>query len=244
MHKSERLFQLVNLLRGRRLAISARQLADKLAVSERTIYRDIQDLQSQGVPISGEAGVGYILTEYDLPPMMFTIAELQALLLGSKMVSRWTDPLFAEQAQSALAKIEAILPGALKEQLDDSPYMVAGSGYSLQQQHFNRDLRLAINQGLCVMLHYRDVEERLTERLIEPLGMVFWGGKWTLVAFCRLRQGYREFRLDRMVELSLSRTSFVTSADKCMGHYVELVRARYAQMAKEAETCQQVAQNS
>ncbi|ATD07303.1 HTH domain-containing protein [Pseudoalteromonas piscicida] len=114
MHKSERLFQLVDLLKGRRLAVTAKSLADHFTVSERTIYRDIQDLQSSGVPIEGEAGVGYIIGDYPLPPMMFSYDELTALLLGSKMVGAWTDPELSAHAKAAIAKIEAVLPAHLK----------------------------------------------------------------------------------------------------------------------------------
>ena len=103
VHKSERLFQLVNLLKGRRLAITAKQLAEKLNVSERTIYRDIQHLQTSGVPVEGEAGIGYLISECDLPPMMFSLEELQALMLGSRMISEWTAPQLAAKAHSALA---------------------------------------------------------------------------------------------------------------------------------------------
>ncbi|WP_440053814.1 helix-turn-helix transcriptional regulator [Pseudoalteromonas sp. T1lg65] len=229
MHKSERLFQLVNLLKGRRLAITAKSLADHFAVSERTIYRDIQNLQSSGVPIEGEAGVGYLIAECSLPPMMFSYDELTALLLGSKMVSAWTDPELSAQAKSAIAKIEAVLPAKLKQQHEHSPYLVSSFNHGEKQQKFSQILRDSIERNLVVLLDYQDVNGQLSQRLIEPLGLVYWGGKWTLVAHCLLRDGYREFRIDRIVQLQQQITSFEKSTTKCLNHYVELVKAKYAE---------------
>lgn len=227
MHKSERLFQLVNCLRRRRYAVSAETLAAELGVSVRTIYRDIQDLQSQGVPIEGAAGVGYLLGNGSLPPLMLTLGELQALLLGSKMVSHWTDPVFREQAENAIRKIEAVVPDSLKHALDDYPIMVASYDYDERCQQATRVVREAIEASQCVELDYQDVKGALSHRIIEPLGMVFWGGKWTLVAFCQLRQDYREFRIDRIVSASPYHSYFTTNDCKSMAHYVSLVKANY-----------------
>lgn len=229
MHKSERLFQLVDLLKGRRLAVTAKSLADHFTVSERTIYRDIQDLQSSGVPIEGEAGVGYIIADYPLPPMMFSYDELTALLLGSKMVGAWTDPELSAHAKAAIAKIEAVLPAHLKQQHDHSPYLVSSFKHGPQQQSFSATLRLAIAAKQCVQLEYQDVAKQQTQRIIEPLGLVYWGGKWTLVAFCQLRSDYREFRLDRITAIHKSELTFTVSPDKNLNHYVELVKAKYAE---------------
>ncbi|MFC0119811.1 helix-turn-helix transcriptional regulator [Pseudoalteromonas xiamenensis] len=227
MHKSERLFQLVNYLRSRRLAVSADTLAQAFNVSVRTIYRDIQDLQSSGVSIVGEPGVGYMLSNADLPPLMFTLPELQTLLLGSKMVSQWTDPLFCEHAASALRKIEAVIPAPMKQALDDFPIMVARFGFDEQSKASIQIVRQAIELKQRVLLTYCDAKNESSQREIEPLGMVFWGGKWTLLAFCCLRNDYREFRIDRMQNAQLLEQSFVTTSTKSMNHYVELVRARY-----------------
>ncbi|WP_105169849.1 helix-turn-helix transcriptional regulator [Pseudoalteromonas sp. T1lg23B] len=229
MHKSERLFQLVNLLKGRRLAITAKQLSERFDVSERTIYRDIESLQSSGLPIYGEAGVGYIIHDHPLPPMMFSLDELTALLLGSKMVSAWTDPTLSGHAKAAMEKIEAVLPTQLKQQSEQSPYLVASFNHGEQQQTFSALLREAINANYCVNLQYQDANDAQSVRIIEPLGMVYWGGKWTLVAHCQLRNDYREFRLDRMLDLSATTTPFVTSTRKNLEHYVALVRAKYAE---------------
>lgn len=234
MHKSERLFQLVNVLKGRRLATTAAQLAEHFHVSERTIYRDIQDLQSSGVPIEGEAGIGYLIANCPLPPMMFTVEELSALLLGTKMVGAWTDPTLSEHAQSAMAKIEAVLPTHLKQSQDDSPYLVSSYSHDSKQQALNKQLRHAIENKQCLHLAYSDVNHTSTMRQIEPLGLVYWGGKWTLVAFCQLRRDYREFRVDRIASATTLSTHFNTSDDKKLSHYVALVTAKYANCANKS----------
>ncbi|CAM4198422.1 helix-turn-helix transcriptional regulator [Pseudoalteromonas byunsanensis] len=228
MHKSDRLFQLVNLLKGRRLAITAKQLAERFEVSERTIYRDIESLQSSGLPIFGEAGIGYIIHDHPLPPMMFSLDELTALLLGSKMVSAWTDPTLSGHAKAAMEKIEAVLPSQLKQQSEYSPYLVASFNHGAKQQAFSALLRDAINANYCVKLQYQDANNAQSLRTIEPLGMVYWGGKWTLVAYCQLRNDYREFRLDRMLDLTATTIPFATNTNKNLEHYVALVRAKYA----------------
>lgn len=227
MHKSERLFQLVNILKSKRLAVRACDLATRLNVSERTIYRDIQHLQSSGVPIEGEAGIGYVISEYDLPPMMFTLDELQALLLGSKMVSAWTDPDLAEKAHSAITKIEAVLPAQIKQQNYEQPYLVSGWSHNSEHQSFTYTLRQGIEQKRCVDLHYSDAKQAITSRTVEPLGLVYWGGKWTLVAHCRLRQDYREFRLDRIQDAILLATAFELHDEKNLDHYVALMKAQH-----------------
>lgn len=231
MHKSERLFQLVNILKGRRFAITSRELAIRLQVSQRTIYRDIQHLQSSGVPVEGEAGTGYLIANYDLPPMMFNVEELQALLLGSKMVSAWTDPQLAAHAQSAIAKINAVLPEQLKQQVEELPYLVSAFSHDKNHQATTLLLRQAINGKVCVKIDYQDANQQASFRIVEPLGLVYWGSKWTLIAFCQLRSDYREFRLDRVQTINQSNELFVTSENKCLAHYMALVKARYVAQA-------------
>ncbi|WP_240503720.1 MULTISPECIES: helix-turn-helix transcriptional regulator [Pseudoalteromonas] len=150
------------------------------------------------------------------------------MLLGSKMVSAWTDPTLSSHAKAAMEKIEAVLPSQLKQLSEQSPYLVASFNHGAQQQAFSELLRDAINAHYCVELQYQDANEAHSQRIIEPLGMVYWGGKWTLVAYCQLRNDYREFRLDRMLHLSATTTAFATCGNKNLEHYVALVRAKYA----------------
>ena len=227
MHKSERLFQLVNILKSRRFAITANELANKLQVSQRTIYRDIQHLQSSGVPVEGEAGTGYLIADYDLPPMMFTLEELQALLLGSKMVSAWTDPQLAAKAQAAITKINAVLPQQLKQQVEQLPYLVSGFHHGKSHQATTLLLRQAIANKTSIEFDYLDANQQPSHRIADPLGLVYWGAKWTLIAYCQLRCDYREFRLDRIQSIVALSNEFETTPEKNLAHYMALIEAKY-----------------
>jgi len=219
VHKSERLFQLVNLLRGRRMAITADQLATVLEVTTRTIYRDIQTLQQSGIPIDGEAGIGYLLAPgFQLPPLMFDFEELQALLLGSSMVQAWTDPELARAAAKAESKIRAILPEPLLQKADNQPYQVPKFDKHDSERNKHGVLRKACDQTLKITIDYTDAEQVMSQRTLWPLGLIFWGERWTLLAWCELRDDFRNFRLDRMTHISVSKHQF-EQLDECSLKY-------------------------
>jgi len=223
VRKAERLFQLITLLRNRRLAITAASLAELLEVSERTIYRDIQALMVSGVPIEGEAGVGYRLNSgFHLPPLMFTSDELLSLLVGSRMVQAWSDPELAKAASLAMSKITSILPEQLTHNTHEETIIVPD--FMLKKKHaiFSQQLRNAIESKTCICVDYRRADEEFSHRVIEPLGLVFWGNKWTLIAFCQLRGTYREFRLDRIITLNVLEESFNIDPSKNLQHYLSL----------------------
>jgi predicted DNA-binding transcriptional regulator YafY len=205
MRRADRLFRIVQLLRAGRLQ-TARSLAQKLQVSDRTIYRDVQDLQLSGVPILGEAGVGYTLRrDYDLPPLMFDLREITALVLGSRMVAAWGDAELASSANDALRKIEAVLTPALRDRIDAVRLYVPG--YGLQSQGATRDilerLRGAIEGFRVVEIAYCDEKAQVTKRRLRPVALQFWGNRWTLVAWCELRVDFRSFRVDRFQRLQV-----------------------------------------
>ncbi|WP_221793401.1 helix-turn-helix transcriptional regulator [Oceanobacter mangrovi] len=223
MHKSERLFQLTNLLRGRRTAITAKQLAERLGVSERTIYRDIQTLELSGIPIDGEAGVGYrIRYDFELPPLMFDREEILALVLGSRMVKSWADPLLASAAERSLAKINAILPAELKTLADQQSLLVPDFRDPKLPETI-RLLRIAIEQQRQIRLQYTRADGEISQRTIDPLGQVYWGGKWTVIGWCHKRQDYRQFRLDRIQTLELLDAVFETSNSHSLAHFLSLI---------------------
>ena len=205
MRRADRLFRIVQLLRAGRLQ-TARGLAQKLQVSERTIYRDVQDLQLSGMPILGEAGVGYTLRrDYDLPPLMFDQREITALVLGSRMVAAWGDAELASAANDALRKIEAVLTPALRDRIDAVPLHVPDFGLKNQgpaREALER-LRTAIENLQLIEVAYCDEKANVTERRLRPLALLFWGNVWTLVAWCELRVDFRSFRVDRFQRLSL-----------------------------------------
>ncbi|MES2818774.1 MAG: YafY family protein [Pseudomonadota bacterium] len=196
MRRADRLFQIVQFLRSRRLT-TAQWLAERLQVSVRTIYRDILDLSLSGVPLEGEAGVGYVLRHsMDLPPLMFERDEIEALVAGARMVSAWADPGLQRAAESALAKIHGVLPADLRDELNGNQLFVPGMrDYPV---HWLGQLRLAVRERRKLLLSYRCEREAQTERCIWPLGLFFWGQVWTLCGWCELRSDFRNFRIDRV----------------------------------------------
>ena len=202
MRRADRLFQIVLLLdRGR--AVTARELADALQVSERTIYRDVADLGRSGVPISGEAGVGYLMRPgYRLPPLMFDAEELAALALGSRMVRSWADPALGRAAERALVRIESVLPQALRQDPARDALLVPGFHVPEAMRAPMAALRASIAAHRKVRLAYTRADGLASQRVIHPLGLVFWGETWTLGAWCELRGGFRSFRLDRIAGLT------------------------------------------
>ncbi|WP_263357317.1 helix-turn-helix transcriptional regulator [Acidicapsa ligni] len=216
MRRADRLFRIVQFLRAGRLQ-TARSLAQKLQVSDRTIYRDVQDLQLSGVPILGEAGVGYTLRrDYDLPPLMFDGREITALVLGSRMVMAWGDAELASAANDALRKIEAVLTPALRDRIDAvrlyAPAFTSRDPNQAANQLSTRDvleqLRGAIEQHQIVAAIYGNAEEKVTERRLRPMALLFWGNVWTLVAWCELRSDFRSFRADRFRSLQVLPETF------------------------------------
>jgi predicted DNA-binding transcriptional regulator YafY len=198
MRRADRLFQIVLLL-DRRRAVTAREIAEALSISERTVYRDIADLSRSGVPISGEAGVGYMLRSgYRLPPLMFDPEELQALALGSRMVKGWADEALGRAAERALLRIEAVLPKQLKEQPGRDAFLVPDFHVPQKMVAPLGTLRQCIAASKKAKLSYTRVDGEASSRTIWPLGLVFWGETWTLAAWCELRGDFRTFRPDRM----------------------------------------------
>jgi predicted DNA-binding transcriptional regulator YafY len=192
-----------------------------MAVSERTIYRDIQSLLNSGVPICGEAGVGYLLQNGShLPPLMFSEKEMVALELGMRMVRAWSDAELAQASHSASAKILSVLPDKLKRQVEEFPILVPD--YHIQSDTAKRALLLrhATDSQFIVDVGYQDEKGSVTQRRLHPLGQIFWGKHWTLVAWCELRNDYRHFRLDRIESLSVSDETFTTSESKSLSYYL------------------------
>jgi predicted DNA-binding transcriptional regulator YafY len=203
MRRADRLFQIVQLLRRRRSATTAGQIAERLGISERTVYRDIRDLNLAGTPIDGEAGVGYRLRPgYDLPPLMFTRDEIQALVLGARIVRQFGDPPLARASEAILSKVATVIPPDLAPILAETPMFVPptiGSGRSADALTVVRE---ALTGRRKLRMKYANAQGDHTERIVRPLGLFFWGRIWTLAAWCELRNDFRNFRLDRALELA------------------------------------------
>lgn len=198
MRRADRLFEIIQRLRRRRV-VTARSLADDLEVSERTIYRDIRDLIAARVPIEGEAGVGYALRRgYDLPPLMFSESELEALVFGARIVQNWSDSEMARAADAALAKIDCVLPAPLRRLLADHALWVPATNRQAQLTFDLASLRAAVRESRKIRFRYRDEKDAETHRTVRPLTLWFYGPVWLAGAWCELRSDFRFFRLDRM----------------------------------------------
>ncbi|MCL2913212.1 YafY family transcriptional regulator [Shewanella corallii] len=225
MRRADRLFQIVQILRHRRLT-TAQQLADRLEVSVRTVYRDIQDLCLSGVPIEGEAGVGYLLRqEANIPPLMFNEAELEAIQVGMRMVETWGGKSLGSAARQALIKVEAVLP----ERLRGYHSLMFSPDFYIDQDEFKflDPLRLACQQRHPVLMNYRDAEKQDSERQIHPLAIYFWRGTWTLLSWCLLRNAFRNFRVDRIQELTVQVKPFPVIPGQELSDYIAQMEAKY-----------------
>lgn len=226
MRRADRLFQIVQHLRGGRL-VTAKKLADKLEVSERTIYRDIADLQSTGVPIDGEAGVGYIMREgFDLPPLMFSRDEIVALVAGARLVKAWGGATLARAAEEALIKIEAVLPDAERARLH-STEIHAPTFLLPDSVRANLDVvERAAESKNVIRFAYVDAEDRTTSRSIRPLGLWFWGGRWLFVGWCLLREDFRMFRVDRVRDVETLPETFRPERGKTLRDFYRQMEER------------------
>lgn len=220
MRRADRLFQIVQNLHHVRV-VTARDLADMLEVSERTIYRDIQDLSLSGVPITGEAGLGYrLLHGFHLPPLMFNEDEVEALLLGARMVRAWTDKGLASAAHQALLKIEHVLPEKLKPVLDKQEMLVPSFPMEGMAGEQLQVVREAIRTLYKIRIDYTREDGQCTQRIVHPLGLFYWGKVWTLVGWCELRDAFRHFRLDRMTSVEKLDNKFEVLAGRTLQDYL------------------------
>ncbi|MHB8417397.1 MAG: helix-turn-helix transcriptional regulator [Myxococcales bacterium] len=227
MRRADRLFRLLQRLRRRGgSVVTAAQLAAALEVSERTVYRDVRDLCLSGVPIHGEAGVGYALgKEFDLPPLMFDEDEIEALVLGSRIVASRADPVLASAAQSVLAKVEAVLPERLAKRIAESATFAVhfrGAADGAGQLSL---LRSAIRARRKVAFEYVDRESARSRRRVRPLGLFFWSQSWSLGAWCELRRGFRNFRLDRIDGLTVTESGFEPEPGRTLDDFFTAMRA-------------------
>ncbi|WP_417553384.1 helix-turn-helix transcriptional regulator [Marinomonas fungiae] len=222
MRKSDRLFQLTNILR-RHQPLTAKQLAEKLMVSERTIYRYVDDLSLSGIPIYGEPGIGYRLSEgFELPPLQLSPGELEALITGVSFIASLTGRDFAASAHSLLSKIEAALPNR-SEVLSNEDRVVRVPAHHRESEAYQvwGMLHSAIERGCWLAISYNSLSQVETSRTIFPLGLFYWGGIWTLGSWCMLRRDYRDFRVDRISELELCAFEGVLPEGVSLSAYIE-----------------------
>jgi predicted DNA-binding transcriptional regulator YafY len=220
MRRADRLFQIVQHLRGRRLTTAA-QLAEWLEVSDRTIYRDISDLSRSGVPVEGEAGFGYrILKGFEVPPLMFTLDEVEALVTGARIVESWGGPALAKAGRSAIEKIAMALPSARLREIEDTRLFATGFHLDPKTGETLELIRGAILKQYKLTLNYSDAAERVSERTVRPLALNFWGTAWTLTAWCESKKDFRNFRLDRCRGVSVTHEVFRAETGKTLADFL------------------------
>jgi predicted DNA-binding transcriptional regulator YafY len=227
MRRAERLFQIVQLIRGRRLS-TAGFLAERLEVSERTVYRDIAELMTQGVPIEGEAGVGYRMNAgFDLPPLMFTKDEAQALVAAVRLAQPRLDVGLSRHAEAALSKILAVLPAAARVAAESLALYAPPVGPDDATRARLETLRVATESRHALRLVYVDLKEQKSERVVRPLGCFYWGAVWTLATWCESRDGFRNFRVDRIEQVDVLPQRFRDEPGKTLADLFRRVEAEH-----------------
>lgn len=224
MRRADRLFEIVQRLRGGRL-VTARALAEALEVSVRTVYRDVADLQASGVPIDGAAGVGYLLRPgYHLPPLMFRPSEIEALIVGARMVEAWGGRDLAAAASEALVRIGAVVPQERMLAAERVPIFASGRRF-LEGERANLDrFARGIEERLKMRFAYRDADGTASERLVWPLALHFWGQVWTLAAWCELRDDFRTFRIDRAEWVTATEDGYPQMPGRTLEAYLARVK--------------------
>ncbi|HEY3811617.1 MAG TPA: YafY family protein [Caulobacteraceae bacterium] len=201
MRRADRLFEIIQILRRSRRPVTADAIAEELETSKRTIYRDIAALLGRRVPIRGEAGVGYVLEDgFDLPPLMLTVDEVEAAVLGAQWVSRRGDPTLARAAENLLAKIASTVPEDLRAYVIDPVSAMPPRWSDAPEPIDLAQLRAQIRAGRKLSIGYRDEAGAETRRVVWPCAVGYMEMSRMLIAWCELRQAFRHFRLDRIAE--------------------------------------------
>lgn len=217
MRRADRLFDIIQALRGKTQPTTAAMLAQMLEVTTRTIYRDIATLQARRIPIEGEPGLGYLLRKgFDLPPLMFTTEEIEAITVGANLVHRIRDPKLQEAAESVLSKLQHVVPEELRTYLA-SPRFYVSEGDAVRPEGIELiDLRSAIRACHKIAITYIDEQQRRSRRTIWPIATVYYVDVTLIAAWCELREDYRHFRVDRIVQSEVLEDRYATDSSSLM----------------------------
>jgi len=230
VNRIDRLHAILTHLQSKK-KVTAQEMADRFNLSLRTVYRDVKALNESGVPVIGEAGTGYTIMEgYRLPPVMFTQEEASALLLGAKLAERFTDGAIKRHFTAALFKIKAVLRATDKEYVDSlTEHIEIFSRYSPDSesplQHLSLLQQAVVHKKIVNLQYHSTMKEETTNRKVEPIGLLHYGSAWHLIAWCRLRNGYRDFRLSRMLHVTLEETTYDPCAHPSFREYIDQLRA-------------------
>ena len=232
MNRIDRLHAILTHLQSKK-KVTAQDIADRFNISLRTVYRDVKALEESGVPVIGEAGIGYSVMEgYRLPPVMFTREEASALIMGAKLAEKFTDQSIRKQFEGALFKIKAVLRGADKEYVEQltSHIHINERKYALGdefgQQHLSNVQHAIVNKRCVKICYHSTYKEELTTRTIEPIGLYYYGASWHLIAWCSLRKDYRDFRVDKISSLIVMEECFDGSMHPSLKEYIDQIQNR------------------
>ncbi|MBR0647825.1 helix-turn-helix transcriptional regulator [Plastoroseomonas hellenica] len=229
MRRAGRLFDIIQALRIAPRPITAATLAEQLEVAVRTVYRDIATLQARRIPIEGAAGIGYVLRRgFDLPPLMFTADEIDAIAVGARLVRRLRDPGLQDAADAVLAKITTILPDRLRSGVAAAPFFVSDGSAAVPEGIDLSDVRRAIRETRKIRITYADAEGRRSHRTVWPIAMLYYVDVTLLGAWCELRRDYRHFRVERILTSTLLEEVFPTAGGKLLEGWFALQRSRVA----------------
>ena len=227
MRRADRLFDIIRLLRAARRPMTAAALADELEVTPRTVYRDIATLQARRVPIEGAAGIGYVLRPgFDLPPLVFTAEELEAVALGVRLVRRTRDANLQAAADSVLTKVLGALPEALRGKIDEPRFYVSAGSTPLAEGLDQAAARRAVRETRKMHIAYVDQNGTRSERVIWPLAMAYYVDATLIGAWCELRTDFRNFRVDRIVEAEVLDERFPAENGRLLAQWFALQKER------------------
>jgi predicted DNA-binding transcriptional regulator YafY len=236
VNRIDRLHAILTHLQSKK-KVTAQQVADRFSISLRTVYRDVKALEESGVPIIGEAGSGYTIMEgYRLPPVMFTQEEAAALVIGSRLAQQMTDASVQQQYENALYKIKVVLRNTDKEYIEQLLPNIAVSVRQPVTDEFANIYLAALQNAVAVkktvFIKYESGTEERTERIVEPMGLWYYSNNWHLIGWCRLRNGYRDFRVSRIQRLQLKDELFVARSYESLHHYINELRNNTPQLTE------------
>ncbi|EOZ98397.1 transcriptional regulator, putative [Indibacter alkaliphilus LW1] len=230
MNRVDRLTAILTQLQSKRV-VKAKEIAERFGISLRTVYRDIRALEEGGIPVIGEAGMGYSLVDgYRLPPVMFTQDEGRALVLAEKLMSQLSDKGSSQHLNSAMIKIKSVLKNNQKDELESLEHQIGvlfhhnPLGNDRNKDYLNHLLHSLSDKIIVTIIYTTFEEEKTSTRTVEPLGVYFSFGQWYLIAWCRLRKDYRNFRLDRISSLQLGTETYSQKSHPSLAEYLEKVR--------------------
>ncbi|MCP5062579.1 MAG: YafY family transcriptional regulator [Ignavibacteriae bacterium] len=229
MNRLDRLTSILIQLQSKRI-VKAKEIAERFNISLRTVYRDIRSLESSGVPIGSEAGVGYyLISGYSLPPVMFTDEEANALLLGGKLIEKMSDQSISKEFNSALSKIRSVLNSSSKDNLEllESAIKVFNTPNNNQNSYIVKIQKSITLQKKISIEYFSPYSEENTQRSVNPIGLFFYSNAWHLIAFCNLRKDYRDFKVDRIKKITMSEKSFLIKNHSTLDDYIKMIKNKF-----------------